>query len=214
MERDKQFFYIFLNIKGALYTADWIKFTSSAVMAEEDNEYQATLDEMLLKHPDWNSYYRSRLFLRSKNIRKICPYNVEALNTLLNELKDNYDINLVITSQKWKEMFDLKTIPALVKNGLDYSGIVLDKTDIREEDTAMSIRQYLAQVGNPSNYLVIDYQNSLAKDFASDKLILCEERKTGLDKKSVIDYLCSASVIERAAATTTDISYETELELV
>ncbi|MBE5735030.1 MAG: hypothetical protein E7361_01080 [Clostridiales bacterium] len=215
MERDKKFYYIFINIKGALYTADWIKFTQSAVMAEEDHEYTKTVHSMLEKHPEWNSYYKTRMYMRSKHIRKICPYNVEALNTLIDELSDNYDINLVVTSHKWKELFDIKTIPALVKNGLDYNHIVLDKTDTRIEDTTKGIKDYLAQVGNPSNYLVIDYQKELEDSFPSDKLILCEERKSGLNEELVNLYLHNSSAIDGSVVTSNaSMDYDAEYELV
>ena len=198
METNNNFFYIFLNIKGALYTADWVKFIQSANLQNEP-EYKASLEKLLITHKDWTKFYNQQAYLKPKHIRKICPYNVMALNRLIDDLKLDYDINLVITSDKWKESFDLKTIPALVKNGLNYSGIVLDKTDNYISDTKEGIFKYLRQVGNPTNFLVIDYQDCVLSGFDESNTLKVDQYKNGLTDEIVDNFLdsrCDEEFIE------------------
>ena len=190
METNNRFFYIFLNIKGALYTADWVKFIQSANLSSQGEEYQLVLNKMLNSHKEWNKFYNNKGYLKQKHIRKICPYNVMALNRLLDDLKLDYDVNLVITSNKWKESFDLKTLPSLVKNGLNYSGLIIDKTE-NISDTTEGIKKYLMQVGNPNNYLVIDYQDSVLNNFDNANVIRVDQHQDGLTNELVDDFLDS-----------------------
>ncbi len=190
MERDNRFFYVFINVKGALYTKDWIKFVQASILQEEP-EYKEVVDKMLSKHSEWTKYYHAKGYNRTKHIRKICPYNVSSLNRLLDDLKLDYDVNLVITTPKWKEMFDLKTIPALVKNGLNYKNLIIDKTDIKEDNIATSIKSYLSQVGNPNNFIVIDYDTDVLKVFDNDKVINVDQFAGGLTDELVDSYLDS-----------------------
>ncbi len=190
MKTNTKFYYIFINIKGALYTADWIKFIQSAV--DQDNpEYKGVLDKMLAKHPDWMGYYKAQGYTKSKSIRKICPYNIDSLNRLIDDLKLDYGVNLVITSQKWKDGFDMKTVPALVKNGLNYKELNIDKTDTFAHDTVDGIHQYLSQVGNPDTYVVVDYDDEVCSAFDHSKVIKVDQFHNGLDDKSVDEYLDS-----------------------
>jgi len=160
-------------------------------LQHEETEYKEVIDKMLDKHSNWTKYYHAKAYNRTKHIRKICPYNVESLNRLLDDLKLDYNVNLVITTQKWKELFDIKTIPALVKNGLNYKNLIIDKTDIKEENTVNGIKTYLKQVGNPTNYLVIDYEDSVITAFASDKTLKVDQFNHGLTDELIDNYLDS-----------------------
>lgn len=188
---NNRFFYVFVNIKGALYTADWVKFTQSAIQEHEDPTYRENVNMLLKKHPEWSKYYHSQGYNRSKSIRKICPNNIDSLNRLLDDLKLDYDVNLVITSPKWKDSFDIKTLPALVKNGLNYKNLVIDKTNNRDEDICSGIKSYLTQVGNPDTYIVIDYQDNVCSSFDSNKIIKVDQYSSGLNNTLVDEYLDS-----------------------
>ena len=213
MESNNQFFYVFLNIKGALYTADWVKFIQASCMEMDDSSYSTTVKKLITKHPEWNKYYKNGSYLKQKHIRKICPYNVMALNRLLDDLKLDYNVNLVITSHKWKDSFDLKTIPSLVKNGLNYSNLIIDKTSSRIEDVADGILDYLTHVGNPNNYLIIDYQDSVLRKFEDYKTIKVDQYELGLEASTVDNYLDNiADLCEENNYETLTILQEKELQ--
>ena len=189
MEQDKKFFYIFIDIKGALYTADWVKFIQAANLCQDDQTYAEELDKQLHRHAEWKEYYTKGLYTRSKHIRKICPYNVMSLNDLIFDLQFDYNVNLVITTPKWKEYFDLKTLPALVRNGLNFKDIIIDKTPNINDDRAAEISKYLTQVGNPSNYLIIDSDEAIKRQFGEDKVMIVDKYHTGLNKAVVDQFL-------------------------
>ncbi|MBQ4558502.1 MAG: hypothetical protein IJA61_03920 [Clostridia bacterium] len=185
---NKRFFYIFLDIKGVLYTADWIKFIQASGLSD-DIQYKAELDRLLAEHPDWKEFYDKGGYNRPKNVRKICPYNMMSLNRLIEDLQYDYNVNLVITSTKWKEYFDLKTLPALVKNGLQYKDIVIDKTPIINEDKTFEIRKYLTQVRNTEDYVILDSDERLLNEFDNEKVILVDKHHSGLTDELVDNYL-------------------------
>jgi len=185
---NKRFFYIFLDIKGVLYTADWIKFIQASGLSD-DIQYKAELDRLLAEHPDWKEFYDKGGYNRQKNVRKICPYNMMSLNRLIEDLQYDYNVNLVITSTKWKEYFDLKTLPALVKNGLQYKDIVIDKTPIINEDKTFEIRKYLTQVRNTEDYVILDSDERLLNEFDNEKVILVDKHHSGLTDELVDNYL-------------------------
>ncbi len=189
MEQQKKFFYIFIDIKGALYTSDWVKFIQAANLQHEDTSYAEELDRQLHKHPQWKEYYAKELYTRSKHIRKICPYNVMSLNDLIFDLQFEYNVNLVITSTKWKECFDLKTLPSLVKNGLQFKDIIIDKTPNIRDNRIEEISKYLAQVGNPNNYLIIDSDEAIRQHFGDDKVLIVDKYSSGLNKNIVDKFL-------------------------
>lgn len=212
MEQNMNFFYVFINIKGALYTADWIKFNQCALQEDQDITSKAELDTILKKHPDWNRFYQAKVFTRSKHIRKICPDNVESLNRLIDDLKLDYNVNLIVTSDKWKDAFDIKAIPALVKNGLNYKDLVIDKTSNKAKSTTDGIKNYLEQVGNPQNYLIIDYTEEIAKNFDQNKVIIVDQYATGLNNELVDNYL--DSVEEMNYVENNNLEYDNEISYV
>ena len=48
---------------------------------------------------------------------------------------------------------------------------------------------YLRQVGNPNNYLVIDFEDSVINNFDSDKVIIVNQFGNGLTDELVDNYL-------------------------
>ena len=112
-----------------------------------------------------------------------------SLNRLIDDLQYDYNVNVVITSNKWKDYFDLKTLPALVKNGLQYKDIVIDKTPIVNDNKIQEISKYLTQIKNTENYVILDSNEELKAEFGDDKVILVDKYHFGLTDELVDNYL-------------------------
>lgn len=88
-------------------------------------------------------------------ISEFAPQSVEALNSLLDYLCQNYDCNLVISSS-WRAFFE-HAKKTLIKNGVNLPKRI-DRTPISSKNTYRSeeILSYLKSKDCPQNFLILD----------------------------------------------------------
>lgn len=183
----KKFFYIFVDIDNVFNSLDWVRFTKSALISttdlfdktdEERKKYGKYVTKSLTKHPEWQEFYDNKEFIKSKYIRNISPFNVNNFNLLIEKINERFNVNVIFTSSDWRDGFDMKTIPALVKNGFNYKSITIDKTS-KATTKCEEILNYMNEIKviniKSKNYIIIDSNCKDLEKFPPQNLINTSE---------------------------------------
>ena len=127
------------------------------------------------------------------------PDSIVALNYLIEKLKSNYEVELVISST-WRSNMK-HTLKALKNNGLNFDGLKINKT-IQCGDPCYrgekEILVYLNEKEEKENYVIIDDEMfDYEKHFSMDKIIKTDLFKDSLRKYMVDDFLSKNNLIKR-----------------
>lgn len=159
----KENFYVFLDIDGVLWDEQFIDKLIKNDVREREND-------------SLSNYFK--------------PSSMDALNFLIDNLKQNFEVVLVISSTRRIDM--PKITEQLKSNGLiEVSKI--DRTavslDMFEMDRGLEIINYLVKHNNSKNYCVIDDEvNDITPYIEKEHIIKTSDQKA-LHQKQVIKFL-------------------------
>ena len=159
----KENFYVFLDIDGVLWDEQFInKLIKSGVRSKKDDSI--------------SNYFK--------------PSSINALNFLICTLNQNFEVILVISSNKRLNMQE--TISQLKNNGLtkvnkiDRTPISLESFDM---DRGLEIKNYLINKPNNQNHCVIDDEiNDITPYIKKENIIKTSDQKA-LHQKQVETFL-------------------------
>lgn len=153
-------FYIFLDIDGVMYDWDYI--------IAEVNAGRMKKGEL---------------------IHRFKPESIKALNLLIKELEQNYNVCLVISST-WRENL-LFTIKTLKDNGLKYEKEI-EMTPIYDPvKRGEQILDYLENKEDFDFVIIDDEMFDFKKFFKSENIIKCEMFHSALNTTMVKEFLCN-----------------------
>ena len=145
--KEKPDFYVFLDFDGVLYDLK-------------------SLGDNLPSFKD--------LFSEDKKLSLYSSDSIETINRLFDHLKTKYDVHLVISSF-WRFFKTPLLIKWLESNGLDTTGITVDKTRItaHPHKRGLEIKEFLQRHNNCNNLVILDdsYRENYLKHFLPQQIV-------------------------------------------
>lgn len=126
-------------------------------------------------------------FVDDKDKDTFNPESIAALNYLIETLKSEYDVNLVL-STTWRRWFE-KAKSVLKNNGLEYCGEIDKTPKMFLKKRAFEIMAYLQGKNEDHNFVVIDDKSHLPKYFKDSNSIKTNIVNGSLNMSNMLNYI-------------------------
>ncbi len=121
------------------------------------NKFYVFLDVSgVLNNYTWFQFYKDKNLNKKGYDRLICPYNLKALNELLNKIEINGFEPIIVITSTLRLFYFKKITNLLIKNNINYSNKFYETSNSNNNIRGLDITKFIEEKSIKENYVVVD----------------------------------------------------------